>query len=253
VLLTPEQLPERLFALKLTDLPGINTRMEARLNRSGIGTVQAFYNLAPKQARAIWGSVEGERFWYRLHGYDLPELPTHKRMVGHSRMLDTELRDIDKAAAVAQRLTVKAAARLRRYELYAGVFVLKVRAVSGVGWVDVLHLPHAQDNDALLSALRQLWARMQAEMGRVRLKKVSICLVDLCRKDEITGDLFATPAASRPSQKARSEALSTAIDSLNRRYGTNAVQIGYCPPTRAGYVGTKIAFNRIPEQAEFWE
>jgi DNA polymerase-4 len=78
-LLTDENLPERLFDLRLTDLPGINVNMERRLHKAGIYSVEKFYHLAPKQARSIWGSVNGERFWYSLHGYDLPIQETKKR------------------------------------------------------------------------------------------------------------------------------------------------------------------------------
>ena len=66
VLLQEHDLPQALFALKLTDLTGINVNMLRRLNRGGVTSVEELYNLPPKQARAIWGSVGGERFWYHL-------------------------------------------------------------------------------------------------------------------------------------------------------------------------------------------
>ncbi|MDD3021321.1 MAG: impB/mucB/samB family protein, partial [Alphaproteobacteria bacterium] len=118
VILDHTNFPDRLFELNLTDLPGINTRMEYRLNKSGIRSIEQFYNLPPKHARAVWGSVEGEKFWYKLHGHDLPDQETHKSVIGHSRVLDPELRPPAMAKLVARRLTVKAASRLRRAELY---------------------------------------------------------------------------------------------------------------------------------------
>lgn len=63
--LEPGRYQDRLFALKLTDLPGINTRMEARLRAGGVTSVEQLWSLSPKHARMIWGGVGGERFWYK--------------------------------------------------------------------------------------------------------------------------------------------------------------------------------------------
>ena len=48
-----DELPGRLFDLKLTDLTGINVNMEYRLNKAGIYSVEQFYNLSPKHARSV--------------------------------------------------------------------------------------------------------------------------------------------------------------------------------------------------------
>ena len=62
VLLDHADLPGRLFDLELRDLPGISKGMEARLNVAGVSDIRGLWGLAPKHARAIWNSVEGERF-----------------------------------------------------------------------------------------------------------------------------------------------------------------------------------------------
>lgn len=46
--------------------------------------------------------------------------------------------------------------------------------------------------------------------------------------------------------------LSLALDALNTRFGKDTVTIGLNPGL-PDYVGAKIAFNRIPEEAEFAE
>jgi DNA polymerase-4 len=43
------------------------------------------------------------------------------------------------------------------------------------------------------------------------------------------------------------------MDRLNARFGRNAVTLGPLAGGRADQVGTKIAFGRIPELAEFHE
>ena len=71
-----EDLPGKLSDMPLTDIPGVGAGVSARLERAGVATFDDLWALQPKQARAIWGSVTGERFWYGLHGYDTHDAPT---------------------------------------------------------------------------------------------------------------------------------------------------------------------------------
>ncbi len=249
VVLEPGAYKERLFQLELRDLPGINTRMEARLNLARIFTVEDIWNLDPKHARQIWRSVEGERFWYKMHGYDVPSLETSKSVVGHSRVLDPALRHPDEALGIARQLTVKAAARLRRYELFGKHFYLGVKSVDRVKWFGRRTFSPAQDNFTFVRALEEMWSEMVIELRKAKLQKVSITISDLYEKEDITLDLFEE---CKPVKEVNT-CLSASMDHLNKRYGTNTVSMGSCPKTSGGYVGTKIAFARIPEKAEFWE
>lgn len=248
VLLQEHDLPQALFSLKLTDLTGINVNMMRRLNRAGIDTVEQFYNLAPKQARAVWGSVGGERFWYKLHGHDIEEAKTQKRVVGHSRVLEPASRAPDKAYTVIRQLTIKAASRLRRYELYASDLELKVRTVNGNKWIKSRRLEPSQANAAFLEKLKELWEMMLAEMKGVHLKQVAVTLHNLQAGENITLDLFS----SQQTQvvKKQDKALSDAMDRINQRYGSSTLQLGTLDKEK---VGTKIAFTRIPEKEEFSE
>lgn len=249
VVLEPRELPGPLLRLKLTDLPGINVRMEARLRAAGIHTMQDFWDISPRHARQAWGSVGGERFWYNLHGYHIPEQETKASMIGHSRILDPELRAPDKAWLVARRLTVKAASRLRRKEFFAASFHLSVRDTDGRRWHAEKRLSPADDNFTFLAILKELWTAMRRDLNPHRLRKVSVTLYHLHKRTDITPDLFDRPTV----QQQRHEKLSTLMDDLNKKYGAEAIRLGISPQTRAGYVGTKIAFSRIPDRAEFYE
>lgn len=254
VILEPATMTERLFKLKLTDLPGINVNMEARLNKAGIRTIEQFWNISPKHARKIWGSVGGERFWYNLHGHEVPDLETKRSMVGHSRILDYELRSPEQARLVARRLTIKAATRLRRMEMYATSFDLSVREHKGEGrWSAGIDIPPSQDNFSFLGALDELWAAMRSTLKPWQLKKVSVTMTGLCTRQDITPDLFDSTSPARQKLSARNEKLSGMMDRLNKKFGSETIRLGVSPQTSAGFVGTKIAFNRIPDQAEFSE
>ncbi len=262
VILRPEDLPGRLFDLSLRDLPGINVAMEERLRRARIRTVEDLWRTAPKQARAIWGSVQGERFWYWLHGYDVPYQETHPSMIGHSRVLDPQLRVPERCRVMARRLLVKAAYRLRRKGYYAGALSFSIRMLDGRRWGGDRRFPMAHDPFTFLGHLDALWDEMViAEFGsswgrmqgRQTFKKVSVILHHLREDGQITDDLFDTEIAETRHVLGRREKLSAALDLLQDKYKRETVWLGVVPQTLAGHVGTKIAFSRVPDREEFWD
>lgn len=253
VVLEPAALEEKICALALRDFPGINVRMEERLRKAGITSTRQFWNLSPKHARRAWGSVEGEKFWYNMHGFHVPVQETNRSMVGHSRILDLDLRSPDRARLIARRLTVKAATRLRRMELYATQFDLSARTEDHEGWSAGVQLSPCQDNFAFLQTLDTLWDAMMKQLRPHRLKKVSVTMHGLCARQDITPDLFDFSSPERQKVAQKNDALSALMDSINRKYGSDSIRIGPVPKTQAGHVGTKIAFNRIPDMAEFHE
>jgi DNA polymerase-4 len=246
------ELPGRLFDLELIDLPGIGINMEARLRRAGVKTVEHLWNISPKHARKIWNSVQGERFWYWLHGYDIPAQDTQPSMVGHSRVLDPELRSPEKTRLMARRLLTKATYRLRRKGLHAARLSFSTRLLNGIKWHDERCFPPANDVFTFLPYLEDMWSTLSEQTLGARFKKVSVILSNLHKTEAVTGELFLTcdPAQHRIQQKR--EQLSRALDHLQNKYHRETVWMGVIPQTLAGHVGTKIAFSRVPDKEEFW-
>lgn len=262
-ILRQEDLPGPLFDLALIDLPGIGANMERRLNRAGVRSIRDLWNLSPKHARKIWGSVQGERFWYWLHGYDFETPESKNSMIGHSRVLDPDLRRPPAARQMARRLLSKASGRMRRKNLSAGRLYLSVRSCDYARWGGERRFCHASDPFTILQHLEDLWAEMMAAFNAdpalrassrdgLRFKKVSVILFDLRAPQEVTLDLFETNEAETRAQHLKNAALTAALDRLNERYRAETVSIGLPPKTLSGYVGTKIAFSRVPEREEFW-
>jgi DNA polymerase-4 len=94
---------------------------------------------------------------------------------------------------------------------------------------------------------------MIAETGAPRIKKISITLHDLAPASVMPRDLFATAPAGACDRLAHREKLSTVMDSINQRHGRDAVVVGALPSPGANFSGTKVAFTRIPDLAEFRE
>ncbi len=260
VLLRPEDLPGRLLELKLTDLPGINIRMLERLQRARINSVEALWHTSPKECRAIWRSVQGERFWYWLHGYDVPYQSTNPSMVGHSRMLDPNLRYADKTRQMARRLLFKACYRMRHKDLFAKHLTFSLRLEDGRRWSGQRDFPASQDPFAMMAHLNALWDQMLVDCfsapykfspNRKLFHKVSTLLTGLVEEHQITNDLFELNLEEQSTQKDKHKKLATALDDLQKRYDKETVWLGVTPQTLSGHVGTKIAFNRIPDKEEF--
>ena len=70
----------RCTSLELRDFCGIGPSMEQRLRAAGIHTAQQLCAAPREYLRAAWGSIEGERYWLQLRGFDLPERKTTTRL-----------------------------------------------------------------------------------------------------------------------------------------------------------------------------
>ena len=237
VLDTPD-LPGALHRLELRDLCGIGPRMEERLRRAGIATVAELAALDHRQLRAIWGGVEGERYWAKLRGADLPLEPTHKSHVGHSHVLEPALRTAPRARAVLHRLLQKAAMRLRALDYFARELAVSVDYLGAEDWRAATRLDPTQDTVEFAAALDALWARRPPLPPGARPFLVAVTLTQLEFAADHTPSLFATAPARRAP-------LLRAADALNRRYGSGAIYWAAAHDARAS-APMRIAFNRIP-------
>lgn len=254
VVIRGEELPHRLYGLRLRDIPGVGANMERRLLRAGIVSMEHFLSLDRRQARRIWGSVHGERIWWELHGHDLPSQETQTRSLGHSHVLSPEMRSEPRARVVARRLLVKAGSRLRREGYRAGCVVLAVYFENQWEWSASLRLPPTGDSFAFLDRLEQLWESMLAHlrMQEVRSppKQVSVMLLELVPAEAPQLHLFESDDETKWARHLR---LLKAIDEINTDYGRDTARLGIWETGRDDHTATKIAFTRIPHAADFNE
>lgn len=245
--LKPEHLPGRLLGERLEDIPGLGSRMVARLERAHIPDMTALWNSQPKQLRAIWGSVAGERFWYVLHGYEVPGQASRRGMFGHGRVLPPSHRTLDQARDYSTFLLIKAARRMRA-EGYAAARLDIWLSLKERSWGAGLPLrPAAHDDRTCLKVLEQLWRRAQDELpARSRPVRIGVFFSDLW-KGERQLDLFAR----EERDQARWESITTAIDGLNEKYHRTVVSVGPLRPPPGQYAGGKIAYTRIPDFRDF--
>jgi DNA polymerase IV len=128
VILEAKDLPHALFHLKLQDITGIGQSMLARLNHGGIHTVEQLYAAPRDVLHTVWGGMMGTEMYDKLRGVWYAPRETVARSLSHSHMLPPELRNPAGAFGVLNRLTQKAAMRLRKQGFYAMAMSVSVRA-----------------------------------------------------------------------------------------------------------------------------
>jgi DNA polymerase IV len=250
--LHPTQLPQRLEELSLRDLPGIGRNMERRLNEKGVTSISQLWQYAPKQMRALWGSLQGERFWYALHGEELKQAETERRMVTHSHVLAPSERPLERAEKVGHRLLLKAAGRMRQMNLKATHLDLSVHIENGPYLQGCAKFSPVSDSFALLKHFHALWVQVM-NARPLRLQKVALALYGLLPADA-PEQLMLMPEDGRSEQQRQAqEKLSHLLDKVTTRYGRNALTLGLTENDGRSFTGTKIAFTRIPDATDFEE
>ena len=126
-LIDHDSIPDALNKLQLKEITGIGKRMEIRLNQAGIFTIKELFQTSRADLHRIWRSIEGDRFWYGLHGLVIPEKPQNKRSISHSHVLPPSLRNEAGSIATLYRMLDKACHRLRINEYFTSSLSLQIR------------------------------------------------------------------------------------------------------------------------------
>jgi DNA polymerase-4 len=250
VLLLPQNMPQAICGLRLVDIPGIGHGNESRLKAAGIGTIKELWDLAPKQMRALWGTVEGERLWSWLHGYDAERQGSERCMFGHSRVLAWDWRNETRTRACARLLTVKAARRMRREHFASGALSLSLYCKDGPRFAgDHRFITPVHDDCSILKALAGLLGQAFARLKNHPPKYVHVFLHHLVPQNERAADMFENFEIGK--KRRAWEKLAAISDELGARYHPQILNLGIYKEPPGGYAGGKIAFNRVPELQDF--
>jgi DNA polymerase-4 len=236
VMIEQRELPDRLFDLEVRALSGVGKQMEGRLHRHGIRTVRDLAGKTKDEMHAIWGGVGGDIMWSRIRGEEQHEREADTHSISHSSVLGPDHRDPEHAFAVLNRLTQKAAMRLRKAQYYAARLSIDLKYLDGGHWGAEMRLVDTQDTKTFLHALDKLWGK-RPKTHRTILK-VAMAFSDLVSEANHTGSLFASEGKER--------ALYSALDQLNARFGKQAVYFASAHKAR-DRGGMHIAFNHIPD------
>ncbi len=240
IILQEHDVPEKILHLPLRALHGIGENMEIRLNKQGIDTIAKLYAQTPEQLRSVWGGVGGERFYARLRGEEVKDISHGMASISHSHVLAPVLRNKDDAYAVMNRLTQKAAMRLRKALHFTARMGVKVKFLNGPSWENETRFLETQDTLDLLHALDALWAKYPKKKSLTPLQ-VGVVFLDLSSEDAQSARLFDDLEQTGDKKK-----LNAAIDDLNLRFGKKAAYFGGAHRA-LDHGKIAIAFNHIPD------
>ena len=200
-----DDIPHKLFRLKLTDWPGIANPMAIRFAAAGVTTTEGMYGLSEEAMRDVFGGINGNRWWHLIRGHAV-DLPVTKRgQVGHSSVLEPKMRHPEAARAVAFRCLEKCGERLRSEGFHAGRLVAGVDSHQGGGWRRQVKFQPSNSTARFLQVLTGLWQDTATLPFRV-----SVALQDLVLDRDVTRSLFDEDKAA---------GLDLVVDGINRKWG----------------------------------
>jgi len=228
VILAREELPALHRKLKLTDLPGINIGMERQLNQRGIKTTSDFYRRSLSDLSVQLGHI-GRLWYFRLRGYEIDELKTATKSIGHSHVLAPELRNKIAARRVLAKMAEKCARRLRAKNLWASGVYLAIAFLGGGGFRRHITVNLISDSISVQRAALSLYEAAQIKKPPLR---VAVTLFNLKQTRHEPISLFAD------IEKAKR--VSRTLDEINDRYGDDTIYPASMFDTE------EAAPNRIP-------
>ena len=234
-IIKPEDIPTKLFGLSLRDIPGIGHRMLKRLYLANIDTVEKLYGCSSGHLQTIWGSIYGKKCWYLLRGYELSEYAVKNRIIGHSRILAPEIRNVNAIRDVAAELIMKAAKRLRDKALYSTFINLYIRTSNRVVYKSSAKISPVCYNATILKQLLNIWDRLSEQNKVNNIHQVAVSLAGLIEKPrQLTFDEIGIIT--------KKQGVSVAMDCINNKYGKAIINLGICSAVKED----PIAFGHIP-------
>lgn len=247
-LLPTAGLPQSIAHLPAQAICGVGRNMARRLAAQGIQTIGDLWQRDSHQLRQIWGGIHGVRFHALLHGADLPRIEHPRRSISHQHVLPPWERSLAAATPVLRQLLARAAERLRHEDYYCRRLSVGIKWLHHAGyWGQDSVCQETQDTALLLRSLAQLLANAPA----LAPLRVGVVLSDLVPATQHQGDLFAArPQPARRFGKPPPPALAHAIDAINGAYGRGTLHYGL-EERSLRQMGSKIAFQRVPDLNEF--
>ncbi len=217
--------------LKLTDLTGIASHYQARLNAAGIFTPLQFLNADSDYLRRfVFHSVVGEDWYKRLRGHEVDDVTTKLGMVGRQWVLGKPSNDNEYLLPCFQYLCETTGKKLRYQGADARGVLVWLRFQQGGGWYQrkMFKSTFYTDSDIYAKALYLLNQRPK----HLIVQTMGITCYQL------------TPSArsqlSLIEQVNKEDWLTTAVDEINDRYGTFKIYHANA------LVGTKLVKQKIP-------
>jgi DNA polymerase-4 len=231
--ITPENQRAIFATLKLTDLPGINIRMEKRLNAVSIFTPLQFLDADEETlVKLVCKSIDGHKWYQRLRGIEVDDVDYGIKSIGRQYVMESRNLTRQETEARIFHLAEDVGYRLRSKRLYArGAFVWTF------GYDDIYYHKSIIEKSAF---------NTDADICRIAMK----LFTELPSPARIIGvTLYKLQDSPDPQPTFwhetddRKESLCLASDRINLRFGARTVHAADSCGT--DHVKTKIPFGSV--------
>ena len=242
-IITHSNLRDIYAKLALTDLCGINTRFEARLNIHGIFNPLQFLE-APSSLlkNQVFQSICGYYWYKRLRGWEVDDIDFERKSFGQDYALGKQTADPQELSRIIMKLCEKMGRRLRKSGFAAQGIHVAVVYKDYTFWHRGRMMHQEMYSTIELFRGAQLIFNQQPE--RKVVAKVSVSCYCLSPSNKVQMSLFDTG-----DSKARK--VSDALDSINNKYGefviTPALMLGM-----DNTVVDRIAFGGVKELEDIY-
>jgi DNA polymerase-4 len=242
-MITYENLEAVYASMKLTDICGIATRYEARLNTCGIYTpLQFFQTSSLDLQKRVFKSIVGHYWYQRLRGYEIDSVDFDRKSYGQMYSLPKYTDKAEELGPLLMKLCEKTGRRMRRAGF--GAHGIHIALVYG----DFSHWHKGKTVSTTLYATQDIYRKAQLLMGqqpeKKRVAKISISCFDLTPQPREQLRLFE-------DEDTKNWSASDAMDKINDRYGefviTPALMMGMDE-----LVVDRISFGGVKELEELY-
>lgn len=220
-----KDVPEKLWPIKpLSEMWGIGSRYEKRLNRKGILSVKDLAAYNPYFLKQSFG-VMGEQLYAHAWGIDrtsfreVPIVSRPARSYGNSQVLPrnyTEIRDIK---VVLREITEQVASRLRRHHAQTKcvhLFIGNAYGEDGKGFSHQKKIPLTNQSKKLIEYVFELFNKHYKKGTAIR--HIGVTFSQLEFTDTLQLSLF-----EEPEQEITQAKLDSLIDQVRFKYGFSSL------------------------------
>jgi Nucleotidyltransferase/DNA polymerase involved in DNA repair len=228
--ITHENLRDVYGELKLTDLTGIASATEKRLNAVGIFTPLDFLDATEPGLTMAFKSVCGKQWYQRLRGYEVDDYGSDIKTVGRQYVLESNQLDFEQILQRLFHLAEEVGDKLRKKGKEArGVYVYAKTYDRGF-WHRCQMMEFSfYSNQAIWNVAKQLFFGAPD-----RIKEIGVTCYGVCEPSERQLSIFG-------DELARERQVTGAIDEINTRFGPRTIHA--CETLQKSKIKTKIPFG----------
>ena len=222
--LFPEEIPDKLWPLPVSELYMVGRSAAASLRKLGIGTIG---DLARTDVNILTSHLKshGRLIWEYANGLDDSPVHTEEadlKCVGNSTTLPKDVVTAQEARRVLLSLSSQVAGRLKKSGRLAGMVSTELKYATFVRVSHQKQLPQATCSgkvlyDAACQLFDELWNGEPIRLLGVRTSKLTV------EDEPVQMSLFDLP---RTQKEIRAE---QTMEEMKKKFGENAIRKGYFP------------------------